>query len=308
MYFEPQKSYDLPMSSQAAKNFQEQSDRKITSGSEPIVMVTAYDAPTMRFAQNGGADLVLVGDSAAVVMLGKESTMEMTEVEMLMLVRAVASQNKDTPIIADMVWGSYHVSVKKAVQHAIELVRAGAHSVKVEGGVNRVEVIRAIVNAEIPVVGHVGLTPQSLLGLGTYKVQGKNLEQAQAVINDARAVVEAGVSMLVLECVPDALSRTITEDLDIAVIGIGAGRHVDGQVLVMHDLIGINGSEQYMKPKFVRHYGDVENVATKAVSDYVASVREGTFPSSEETYHMADDVVEELKTYDLAQENAHLHP
>ncbi len=279
-----------------AKKFQELSRRKVHDGSEPIVMVTAYDAPTMRFAQNGNVDLVLVGDSASMVVLGNESTLEISKKEMLMLVKAVAKQNmKQIPVVADMVWGSYHVNKDQAIEHAIDLVRAGANAVKIEGGKNRVEIMRALVDAEIPVVGHVGLTPQSLLTLGSYKVQGKELEQAQRVIEDAKALAQAGASMLVLECVPDALSRVITEELDIAVIGIGAGRHVDGQVLVMHDILGIGNSDQYIKPKFVRQYLNVEELATNAVSEFVDDVKNSKFPASSETYHMADDVVSELQ-------------
>ncbi len=285
-------AYTTYMNSTAIKSFQQLCSRKVASGSDPVVMITAYDAPTMRYATAGGADIVLVGDSAAMVMLGYESTMSMTTNEMEILVGAVARTDSDLPVVADMVWGSYHVSTEKAVKHAIDLVRAGAHAVKIEGGQERVDVIRAIVDAKIPVIGHVGLTPQSLLELGSYQVQGKDFSRAQQVLLDARAVEQAGASMIVVECVPDALSRTITEELSIPVIGIGAGRHVDGQVLVMHDLLGIGPGEL---PKFVRTYADVENTAREAVAKYVADVREGNFPNSEETYHMADDVVAELR-------------
>lgn len=274
--------------------------RKAASGDAPIVMVTAYDAPTMRFATTGGADIVLVGDSAAMVMLGYESTMLMKTKEMEMLVGAVARADSDLPIIADMVWGSYHVSSEKAVKNAIDLVHAGAHAVKVEGGQDRVDVIRAIVAAKIPVIGHVGLTPQSLLELGGYNVQGKDFSRAQQVLLDARAVAEAGASMIVVECVPDALSRAITEELNIPVVGIGAGRHVDGQVLVMHDLLGLGEGD---KPKFVRHFAELEEAATSAVETYAREVREGTFPSSDETYHMADDVVSELRKSEITTES-----
>lgn len=218
--------------------------------------------------------------------------MSMTTNEMQMLVGAVARVESDVPIVADMVWGSYHISTDKAVKHAIELVRAGAHAVKVEGGAARSDVIRAISNAEIPVIGHVGLTPQSILGLGAYGVQGKDFARAQAVLEDARAVAGAGAVMIVVECVPDALSRTITEELSIPVIGIGAGRHVDGQVLVMHDLLGMSGEH---KPKFVRRYANLEDSGREAVSRFVADVRDGSFPSSDETYHMADDVEREMQ-------------
>lgn len=289
----------------AVKNLHNLSQRKVQGGAESIVMVTAYDAPTMRFARDGGADIVLVGDSAAMVVLGYESTMSMTTREMEMLVSAVARENMDIPIIADMVWGSYHVNTEKAVQHAIDLIHAGAHAVKVEGGQTRQETIEAIVRAEIPVVGHIGLTPQSLLGLGSFSVQGKDFAQAQQVVLDARAVQDAGASMIVVECVPDALSRTITEELSIPVIGIGAGRHVDGQVLVMHDILGIGISSE-TPPKFVRQYAHIEDNAIQAVKNYSNDVRRGTFPSSTETYHMADDVEAELRTYKPGKD-AHIH-
>ncbi len=255
-------------------------------------MVTAYDAPTTRFAQNGGADVVLVGDSAAMVMLGYESTMKMSHDEMKMLVCAVTRTSNELPIIADMVWGSYHSSDEKAVENAIELIKCGAHAVKVEGGLERVSTIKALVSAKIPVVGHVGLTPQSILEMGSYKVQGKDLENAQQVFEAARSVQEAGAVMLVIECVPDALSRAITSELTIPVIGIGAGRHVDGQVLVMHDLLGI-GTDR--KAKFVRQYCDVESQSQQAVEKFGEDVRLGNFPNSNETYHMADDVIAEVQ-------------
>ena len=280
------------MSSKAIKNFHTLCNSKVSSGSQSIVMVTAYDLPTMRFATNSVAEFVLVGDYCAMWMLGYESRMKMTHDEMKMFVGAVARAQSDVPIVADMVWGSYHSSDKKAIENAIELIQCGAHAVKLEGGTERVATIRAMVSAKIPVVGHVGLTPQSILEMGSYKVQGRDLENAQQVLTDARAVQDAGASMLVVECVPDALSRIITEELDIPVIGIGAGRHVDGQVLVMHDLLGIGEG----KPaKFVRQYSDFEAQGVSAVSRFVDDVRQSNFPNSSETYHMADDVVEEMQ-------------
>lgn len=284
--------------STASQKFAELCQRKSTNGDDPIVMVTAYDAPTMRFA-HGGADIVLVGDSAAMVVLGHDSTISITHKDMLRLVKAVVRANesseKQLPIIADMVWGSYHVSVEKTIEAAIELVQAGAHAIKIEGGTKRIEVIKALVDAEIPVVGHIGLTPQSILALGKYGVAGKDFEQAKEVLADAHSVVNAGVSMLVVECVPDGLSRTITEELNVPVIGIGAGRHVDGQVLVMHDLLGIKDGSR--KPaKFVREYANVEDIAKDAVARFADDVKNGTFPSSEETYHMSDDLDKYLKS------------
>lgn len=277
--------------------FKELSNRKALNGDVPIVVLTAYDAPTTRFAHD--ADIILVGDSAAMVVMGYESTMSITHNEMLMLVKSVSRTNEKSdnkkPIIADMVWGSYHVSIEKTIESAIELIHAGAHAVKVEGGKKRVEVIKALVNAEIPVVGHIGLTPQSILSLGKYSVSGKDFNDAQSVLADAHSVVDAGVSMLVVECVPDGLSRTITEELNVPVIGIGAGRHVDGQVLVIHDLLGIkDGSKD--PTKFVREYAQVENIAKDAVTNFMQDVKSGAFPTSKETYHMSDDLDKYLKS------------
>lgn len=282
----------------ASQKFAELSQRKATNGDDPIVMVTAYDAPTMRFA-HGGADIVLVGDSAAMVVLGHDSTISITHKDMLRLVKSVVRANGQSenqlPIIADMVWGSYHVSVEKTIESAIELIHAGAHAIKIEGGTKRIEVIKALVDAEIPVVGHIGLTPQSILALGKYGVAGKDFEQAKDILKDAHAVADAGVSMLVVECVPDGLSRTITEEVNVPVIGIGAGRHVDGQVLVMHDLLGIKDDSR--KPaKFVREYANVEEIAIGAVAKFAQDVKDGSFPSSEETYHMSDDLDLYLKS------------
>ncbi|MFN8016348.1 MAG: 3-methyl-2-oxobutanoate hydroxymethyltransferase [Acidimicrobiia bacterium] len=300
------------MTINASKDFHTLCSRKSSNDADPIVMVTAYDAPTMRYADKAQADIVLVGDSAAMVMLGYESTISMTQEEMEMLVRAVCRVNEKLPVVVDMVWGSYHVSPEQAVSNAIKLIHAGANAVKVEGGVERVDTIRALVAAQIPVVAHVGLTPQSILELGSYNVQGKEFSKAQKVLEDSRAVANAGASMLVIECVPDALSRTITEELSIPVIGIGAGRHVDGQVLVIHDILGIGDSK---KPKFVREYENIEEKAVKALKNYCDDVRNKTFPSSEETYHMADDVVSELQKLDKntandasSRENSEKHP
>ena len=280
------------MSSTAIEKFHKLCLHKASADIASVVMLTACDAPTMRLATNGGADIVLVGDSAAMVMLGYESTMQMTHEEMKMLVSAVGRVESDVPIIADMVWGSYHASNEKAIENAVELIHSGANAVKVEGGIERVSTISALISAKIPVVAHIGLTPQSILEMGSYKVQGKDLENAQQVLSDAKAVEKAGACMVVVECVPDALSRTITEELDIPVIGIGAGRHVDGQVLVMHDLLGIG---QDTPAKFVRRYSELETLGVQAVTKYAEDVRNGNFPNSAETYHVADDVVEEMQ-------------
>ena len=271
-------------------------------GETPLVMVTAYDAPTARVADSGGVDLILVGDSVANVVLGYESTLEVTIDDMAHHVGAVARTKPAALVVGDLPWMSYHVSREETVRNAAHLVRAGARAVKLEGGRKRLEAIGAILDAEIPVMGHLGLTPQSVHAVGGYRVQGKDLEAARAIVDDAVALAEAGCFAIVLECVPDAVARLVTETVPVPTIGIGAGRHCDGQVLVLHDLLGL---EERTAPKFVRRYADLAADATLAVARFADDVRAGTFPSSEETYHAADTVAEALEVYgDTAQTHA----
>ena len=206
------------------------------SGS-PIVMITAYDAPSARIVDDAGADVILVGDSVANVVLGYADTLQVTIEDMAHHVGAVARTVPRALIVGDLPWLSYHVSVADTVQNAARLVRAGAGAVKLEGGRKRLDHVRAILDAEIPVMGHLGLTPQSVHALGGFKVQGRDLEAARAIVDDAVALAEAGCFAIVLECVPDAVARLVTDSVDIPTIGIGAGRHCDGQVLVFHDLL-----------------------------------------------------------------------
>lgn len=267
----------------------------------PLVMVTAYDAPTARIVDEAGADLILVGDSVAMVVLGHDDTLQVTTEEMAHHVAAVARARPRALVVGDLPWLSYHVSREETVRNAAALVRAGAGAVKLEGGRKRLDAVRAILDAEIPVMGHLGLTPQSVHALGGFRVQGKELEAARTIVDDAVALAEAGCFAVVLECVPDAVARIVTDSVPVPTIGIGAGRHCDGQVLVLHDLLGL---EDRTTPKFVRRYATLKADATAAVARFADDVRTGRFPSSGETYHMADEVAEALDLTDLSDTRA----
>ncbi len=263
---------------------------------EPLVMVTAYDAPSARVVEAAAADMILVGDSLAMVVLGYDDTMQVTTDDMAHHIAAVARTKPKALIVGDLPWMSYHVDRSETVRNAATLVRAGAGAVKLEGGRKRLDSVQAILDAEIPVMGHIGLTPQSMLALGGFKVQGRQLDAAQRIVDDAMALVEAGCFAIVLECVPDGLARMVTDSVPVPTIGIGAGRHCDGQVLVYHDLLGMcDGTRR--APKFVRRYADLEDDAVAAVSAFVDDVRTGTFPSSSETYHMTDSMNQALDLY-----------
>jgi 3-methyl-2-oxobutanoate hydroxymethyltransferase len=257
----------------------------------PLVMVTAYDAPSARIVDAAGADMILVGDSVAMVVLGYDDTLQVTTDDMAHHVAAVARARPRALVVGDLPWLSYHVSRDDTVRNAAALVRAGAGAVKLEGGRKRLDAIRAILDAEIPVMGHIGLTPQSIHAIGGFKVQGKRLDAARALVDDAVALAEAGCFALVLECVPDGVARMITDSTPVPTIGIGAGRHVDGQVLVFHDLLGLGNRRT---PKFVRQYASLEAAAIDAVARFAEDVREGRFPSSDETYHMTDQMADAL--------------
>ena len=278
--------------------------RTRANGAEPLVMVTAYDAPGARMVADGGADLILVGDSLAMVVLGHDDTLQVTVDDMAHHTAAVArglaswvpsAEGARKPlVVGDLPWLSYHLGPDDAVRNAAALIRAGAQSVKLEGGAKRVPVIEAIVDAEIPVMGHLGLTPQSMHAMGGFKVQGKETEAALALVQDAKALQAAGCFALVLEGVPEQVAALVTDAVDIPTIGIGAGAGCDGQVLVFHDLLGL---EDRMAPKFVRRYAALRSDGVAAIRAFADDVRGGAFPSAAETYHLADDVAEELKLY-----------
>jgi 3-methyl-2-oxobutanoate hydroxymethyltransferase len=258
-------------------------------------MVTAYDAPSARVVEEAGVDLILVGDTLAMVVLGYEDTLHVTIEDMAHHVAAVARTKPKALVVGDLPWMSYHVSREETVCNAATLIRAGAGAVKLEGGRKRIDSIRAILDAEIPVMGHVGLTPQSIHAFGGFRVQGKTLDAAREIVDDAVALAEAGCFAVVLECVPDAVARLVTDAIPVPTIGIGAGRHCDGQVLVYHDLLGL---QDWLRPKFVRRYANQQADAIAAVTRFADDVRVGNFPSSEETYHAADDVAETLRLND----------
>jgi 3-methyl-2-oxobutanoate hydroxymethyltransferase len=248
----------------------------------PLVVLTAYDIAGALAAEAGGVDAILVGDSLGNVVLGYDSTLKVTLDDMVHHGRAVGRARSNSLLILDMPWMSYHISPEEALRNAARLVReTGADAVKLEGGAKRVPAIRAILDAEIPVMGHIGLTPQSVLRMGGYKVQGREQAAAQLLISDAQALAEAGVFSMVLEGVPGKLAERITAEVDVPTIGIGAGVHCDGQVLVFHDLLGLLPQ----KPaKFVRQYDDTYGRQVDAIRRWSADVREGRFPADEETY------------------------
>jgi 3-methyl-2-oxobutanoate hydroxymethyltransferase len=272
---------------------------------EKIVMVTAYDTPGARFAEDAGIDVILVGDTAAMVVLGHEgTTVPVTMDEMLFLTRTVVRAVRRPIVVGDMPFGSYQVSDEDAVRNAVRFVKeAGADVVKLEGAGPMLPRVRAIVEAGIPVMGHVGLTPQSATKLGGFKTQGKTAAAARALVADARALEAAGCFSVVLEAVPEAVAREITRTLSVPTIGIGAGPGCDGQVLVYHDLLGL--TEGHL-PRFVKRYANLSREIRDALEAYAADVRAGTFPGEEHTYAMPE---EELAEFERAAEPApETHP
>jgi 3-methyl-2-oxobutanoate hydroxymethyltransferase len=248
-----------------------------------ITCLTAYDYPTARLLDEAGVDILLVGDSLGMVVLGYESTLPVTMEEMLQCTRAVRRGTRHALLVADMPYGSYHDDPAEAVRHAIRFVKeAGAEAVKIEGGERRMELIARLVDAEIPVMGHIGLTPQSVNAFGGFRVQGKSEEAGEQLLRDARAVEAAGAFSIVLESIPRELAARITAKLKIPTIGIGAGPDCDGQVLVIHDLVGLSFGH---KPKFARRYANVGEMISRAAAEYCRDVQQGSFPSDEESYH-----------------------
>lgn len=260
---------------------------------QKITSLTAYDYPTARLLDESGIDFILVGDSLANTVLGYDNTMSVTLDEMLMCTRAVRRAVKRALVVGDMPFGSFHVSLEKTLDAAVRFVKeGGAEAVKLEGGRKRAPLIERIVESEVPVMGHIGLTPQSIHQMGGFKVQGKTAEAAGKLIEDALALEKAGVFAIVLEGIPGEIAKTITERLKVPTIGIGAGVHCDGQILVLADVIGLNFGH---KPKFVRQYGDVKPVVTQAVGRYIEDVRSGQFPSDAETYALPEELAGKLK-------------
>jgi 3-methyl-2-oxobutanoate hydroxymethyltransferase len=260
---------------------------------EPIVMVTAYDAPGGRLADAAGVDVVLVGDSAAMTVLGYDSTVPATMDEMLVLTRAVTRGARRPLVVADMPFGSFQVSDEAALENAIRFVKeAGADAVKVEGAGPTLSRVRALVGAGVPVMGHVGLTPQSATMLGGFRAQGRTAARARALLDDALELERAGCFAVVLEAVPAPVAARITAALGVPTIGIGAGRDCDGQVLVYHDLLGLYEGRA---PRFVKRYADVASEIGRALEEFAAEVRSGAFPEEQHTYSMPD---EELRLFE----------
>ena len=259
---------------------------------EKLSMLTAYDYSTAKIEDESGINGILVGDSLGNVMLGYEDTVSVTMEDMIHHGAAVARGAKNALVVVDMPFMSYEVTVEEAVRNAGRLMKEGrAGAVKLEGGVRVAEQIRAIVKAGIPVMGHIGLTPQSINVFGGFKVQGKSEEAARALLADAKAVEEAGAFAVVIEAVPAALAQMITDAVSIPTIGIGAGAGCDGQILVYQDMLGMFSD---FTPKFVKRYANVGEVMREAFANYAAEVASGAFPTEEHTYKIKDDVLEKL--------------
>lgn len=261
-------------------------------GGPKITMITAYDYPGAVIADRAEVDIVLVGDSVANVVHGMDTTLEIGLDEIVLHTRAVKRARPNALVVADMPWLSFHVSIEDTVRNAGRLVReGGAEAVKLEGGRKRLPVIQSILDAEIPVMGHVGLTPQSVHAMGGFKVQGKMVDAAREMIDDAKALSDVGCFSIVLEGVPDVLGEIITKEIDAPTIGIGAGPGTDGQVLVFHDVLGL-GSGKY--PKFVRSYANLADDAVRALKMFKSDVEAGSFPGEDESYRISDEVASEL--------------
>ncbi|MDD3272166.1 MAG: 3-methyl-2-oxobutanoate hydroxymethyltransferase [Syntrophomonadaceae bacterium] len=259
---------------------------------EKISMLTSYDYSTAGLVDQAGLDMILVGDSLGMVVLGYENTLAVTMDDMVHHTRAVVRGTQNAMVVADMPFLSYHVSTEEAVRNAGRFIQeGGAQAVKLEGGVERVEAVKAILDAQIPVMGHIGLTPQSVNQFGGFKVQGKDLETARKLLRDAQALDKAGVFSIVLECVPSALAKKITEEVSVSTIGIGAGPDCDGQVLVINDMLGMFSGHI---PKFVKKYVNLQPLIMEALKSYKKEVEEGSFPGPEHGFTISDEVLDKL--------------
>ena len=260
---------------------------------DKITMLTAYDYSTATLMDNAGINGILIGDSLGMTMLGYEDTLSVTMEDMIHHTACVARGAKNALVVADMPFMSYQVSVEEAVRNAGRLMKEGrAQAVKLEGGASVCKQIKAITEASIPVMAHLGLTPQSVNAFGGFKVQGKSLEAARTLIEDAKRVEEAGAFSVVLECVPAALAKIITETISIPTIGIGAGAGCDGQILVYQDMLGMYSD---FTPKFVKKFANVGQVMTQAFADYIKETKEGTFPTVEQSFKIDEEIIEKLK-------------
>lgn len=267
---------------------------------ERLVCLTAYDFPTARIIDEAGIDIILVGDSLGNVVLGYGNTVPVTLDEILIHLKAVRRAVQRALLVADMPYGSFHTGADDAVRNALRLVKeGGAEAVKLEGGHKRVQLVKRLVDEEIAVMGHIGLTPQSINKLGAYRVQGKTAAAARQLLDDARALEDAGAFAIVLEVVPREIAKLITDSVSIPTIGIGAGLHCDIQVLVLHDMLGLSFGKL---ARFVRPYANLREVMTDAVSRYAEDVRSGTYPSETESYALPAEAAEDLKITTPAKE------
>ncbi len=266
---------------------------KARKGGAKLTMITAYDEPSARIADRAGADIILVGDSVANAVLGRVDTLAMTVDEMVYHTAAVMAAAPNAFVVGDMPWLSYHTTPEDAVHNAGRLIRdGGAGAVKLEGGRKRLDAVRAVLDAEIPVMGHLGLTPQSVHAMGGYRVQGKQAADAYELITEAKLLADAGVFAIVLEGVPDVVAGMVTEEIGVPTIGIGAGADCDGQVLVFHDVLGLHDKKT---AKFVRQYAQLADAAVTALEQFFDDVRNGEFPGEAETYHMPHESAEILR-------------
>lgn len=260
---------------------------------EKIVALTAYDFPIARIVDESGVDLILVGDSLGMAVLGYESTIPVTMEDMIHHIKPVVRASKRALVVGDMPYFSFHLTIEESVFNASRFLKeAGAKAVKIEGASKkRLRLVETLVEAEIPVMGHIGLTPQSIYHLGQYRVKGKEIEEAKRMVAEAMDLERAGIFSLVLECIPAELAQIITEKLKIPTIGIGAGPHCDGQILVFHDLVGLSDGHI---PKFVKKYLDLHQIVGQAVKDYIKEVREGKFPGQNHSYHLKPEKIKQL--------------
>ena len=266
--------------------------KKAKENNERISMLTAYDYSSAKLIDEAGLDAILIGDSLGMVSLGYEDTLSVTMEDMIHHTKAVARATKNALVVADLPFMSYQTSVYDAVYNAGRLIKEGrAHAVKLEGGIEMCDRIEAIVKSSIPVMAHIGLTPQSINALGGFKVQGKDEKAAKALIEAAKAVEKAGAFAVVLECVPAKLAEIVTKELNIPTIGIGAGAQCDGQVLVYQDMIGMFSG---FTPKFVKKYANIGDMMKEAFEEYNKEVKNGSFPSQEHTFKISEDVIEKL--------------
>ncbi|QQY79160.1 ketopantoate hydroxymethyltransferase [Keratinibaculum paraultunense] len=259
---------------------------------EKLSMVTAYDYSMAKIVDEGGIDGILVGDSLGMVTLGYENTLAVTIDDMIHHTKAVSRGANNALVVADMPFLSYHISIEESIRNAGRLIKEGnAHAVKLEGGRDVIDKVEGIVKAQIPVMGHIGLTPQSINMFGGFKVQGKTIEQIQNLIDDAKCLEEAGVFAIVLECIPEKVSKIITESVSIPTIGIGAGKYCDGQILVINDMLGMYSD---FTPKFVKQYKNLKEDINEAINNYIKDIKTGAFPEEKHSFNIDEQILDKL--------------